>query len=362
MSDDTNYGTEIKRLTQKIKVDPHNAAAYSQRGLLYKTKSEVHDKRVNEYYDKNDYERAFKEFSRFHTAYKQGIEDLSTAISLEPSNAAFYKNRGEIYNMFNFGESQEAINDYSKAISLDPNDADAYVKRGETYANMKDYVAARMNYDQAIRIEPNNSKTWYKRGCIQEDDLKIADLSRAIELDPAYIDAYNERADEYFYKGNYFQDGEFFEESDDAQANSYYDLAIEDYSQIIRIDPANAVAYGHRGGLNNRKGKYDDAIADLTEALNIDPVKNNYAWGLRADAYYRKCEYDKAIADYTEMIKCYPEWYFNYKYRGDVYAAKGDYEKAIVDYTMALSIKPDSVAVKKCLEKVRRQYENDTAD
>jgi Tfp pilus assembly protein PilF len=96
-----------------------------------------------------------------------------------------------------------------ETISLDPNDADAYIKRGETYANMKDSGSARMNYDQAISLDIDNPKLWYKQGCIQDDDLKIADLSKAIELDPAYVDAYNEHANVYFHRGNYFQDDDF---------------------------------------------------------------------------------------------------------------------------------------------------------
>jgi tetratricopeptide (TPR) repeat protein len=234
-----DYDKAIRACNKAIKLDTECAAAYNQRGLLYKTKSRTHLQRVDVYADKYGKHRAFEEFRRFYGAYRRAIDDFSTAIALEPHNAAFYKNRGETHNEAMFGQSEDAIKDYTKAISLDPNDADTYIKCGETYANRKEYTEAREAYNQAIRVDPNNPKAWYKRGCIQSADLKIRDLSKAIELDPSYVDAYNERANEYSLRGSYFQD-----ENDDFQADRYSDLSMEDHFRVIRIKTAKADAKG----------------------------------------------------------------------------------------------------------------------
>jgi tetratricopeptide (TPR) repeat protein len=201
---------------------------------------EIHYQFVNDYYNsKNDIDddRVSKEDRKAFEAYKRAIEDFSAAISLDPANAAFYKSRGETHNEGNFGKSEEAINDYGKAIDLDPNDIDAYIKRGETYANRKEIAEAREDYNRAIKVDPDNPKLWYKRGCIQEADLKIADLSKAIELDPAYADAYNERANMYFDKANYFQNDDSSDEKDETRANRYNDLAMADYAMALSIRP-----------------------------------------------------------------------------------------------------------------------------
>jgi tetratricopeptide (TPR) repeat protein len=50
-----------------------------------------------------------------------------------------------------------------------------------------------------------------------------------------------------------------------------YDNAIADYTRAIEIDPNDAWAYCNRGGAYDEKGDYDKAIADYTQAIEIDP-------------------------------------------------------------------------------------------
>ena len=56
-----------------------------------------------------------------------------------------------------------------------------------------------------------------------------------------------------------------------------------------------------------RKGDYDKAIADYSEAIRIDP-QNARAYYGRAYACGKKREFDKAIADYTEAIRLDPKY------------------------------------------------------
>jgi tetratricopeptide (TPR) repeat protein len=53
--------------------------------------------------------------------------------------------------------------------------------------------------------------------------------------------------------------------------NKKYDLAIADYSEIIRLDPKCAEALGNRGEIYLAKGDHDHAISDFDEALKIKP-------------------------------------------------------------------------------------------
>jgi tetratricopeptide (TPR) repeat protein len=51
-----------------------------------------------------------------------------------------------------------------------------------------------------------------------------------------------------------------------------YDKAIDDYTQAIRFDPTDAVAYYNRGNAYYfGKGDRNRARADWTKALEIDP-------------------------------------------------------------------------------------------
>jgi len=118
-----------------------------------------------------------------------------------------------------------------------------------------------------------------------------------------------------------------------------YDRAIADLTQAIRLDPNYADAYISRGSVYNEKGDYDRAIADLTQAIRLDP---NYAiaYVVRASAYYSKGDYDRAIADFTQAIRLDPNSEITYCNRGIVYKEKGDYDRAIADFTQAIRLDP----------------------
>ena len=59
--------------------------------------------------------------------------------------------------------------------------------------------------------------------------------------------------------------------------------------------PKDAPAYANRGLAYGKKGDYDKAIADYTEAIRLNP--NAEAYSNRGLAYRKKGDYDKAIAD-----------------------------------------------------------------
>jgi tetratricopeptide (TPR) repeat protein len=49
------------------------------------------------------------------------------------------------------------------------------------------------------------------------------------------------------------------------------DRAIADFTQVIRLNPTDAMAYNNRGKAYTDKKDYARAIADFTEALRLDP-------------------------------------------------------------------------------------------
>ena len=68
------------------------------------------------------------------------------------------------------------------------------------------------------------------------------------------------------------------------------DQAIAQYTQTIRREPNNAVAYNNRGIAYNRKGDTDRAIADLSQAIKIDPTYAD-AYNNRGTVYYARGEH-----------------------------------------------------------------------
>ena len=56
----------------------------------------------------------------------------------------------------NLGNSQNAISDASKAISVDPNYVNAYTMRGQAYADIEQYQPAMTDFDKALSIDPKD--------------------------------------------------------------------------------------------------------------------------------------------------------------------------------------------------------------
>ncbi len=79
-----------------------------------------------------------------------------------------------------------------------------------------------------------------------------------------------------------------------------------------------------------RKGEHDQAIADHTEAIRLDPTGALASYN-RGLAYVDTGEYDQAIADCTEAIRLHPQNPTFYLPRAKVYRALGDDAKAAKD-------------------------------
>ena len=153
-----------------------------------------------------------------------------------------------------------------------------------------------------------------------EYDKAIADYTEAIRLNPTDALA-------YITRGNAF----WFNDEDDK--------AIADYTEAIRLDPKIASFYHSRGMVYYYKDEYDEAIADYTEAIRLDPKIASF-YHSRGMAYYYEDEDDKAIADYTEAIRLDPKIASFYHSQGLAHYDEDEYDEAIADYTEAIRLDP----------------------
>jgi len=118
-----------------------------------------------------------------------------------------------------------------------------------------------------------------------------------------------------------------------------YDQATADFTKALEINPRDASGYYSRGLAWGKRAKWDQAIADYTKALEIKPRHAN-AYFNRGRAWDKKGGYDQAIADYTKAIEIYPGNYRIYVNRGNAYIKKDHYDQAIADYTKAIELNP----------------------
>ena len=126
----------------------------------------------------------------------------------------------------------------------------------------------------------------------------------------------------------------------------------------------SATDYYKRALENEKNGNYELAIEDYTEAIRLSPpnpapLYNNRAW---IYAYDLKTNFDQAIADATQAIRLDPNDADYYDTRGWAYLGKGDYNKAIDDFNKALQLDRNLESSKEGLKKIREVQAEEVID
>jgi tetratricopeptide (TPR) repeat protein len=303
--------------------------------------------------------------------------DFERAIKLEPDKAAdYYYARGHtLYG--DYSEYAEAVADYTQAITLDPTKAEYYFSRARQHENRKDYCDAYedcgedrdelyrkaiADYAQTIKLDPTNAEYYFQRGMAQayegvDLDLAIADFTKAIEVGTEKFSEskalyYSWRGGVYFKRGDYeaaIADWAtaFVLDSRTTQIGRYFDEAalspaLAAYTQAIELKPADGRLYGARGSVYHDVKEYDKAIADMLQAIKLDPENAGEYYSCLAEIYGQIGEYDDEIAAWTKVI----EWWMSrgiepadlYTHRGLAYYNNGDYELADADYKKAVEL------------------------
>ncbi|MBF0481529.1 MAG: tetratricopeptide repeat protein [Desulfovibrionaceae bacterium] len=118
-----------------------------------------------------------------------------------------------------------------------------------------------------------------------------------------------------------------------------YDQAIADLTKAIEMKPDSAVAYKFRGNAWSGKGNRDQAIADLTKAIQIKP-DYRAAYNNTGNIWLESGDFDQAIANYTKAIEVNPGHPFAYAKRAFAWKEKGELAKAKADAEKARQLDP----------------------
>jgi tetratricopeptide (TPR) repeat protein len=98
-----------------------------------------------------------------------------------------------------------------------------------------------------------------------------------------------------------------------------------------------AAAYSGRAFSEANDQRFQEALADLAEALKINPREARF-YEQRAAVEMRINDYDKALADYGEASKLNPGEIKYHNYQAYIYETRGDMQKATAENDAALKI------------------------
>jgi tetratricopeptide (TPR) repeat protein len=102
-----------------------------------------------------------------------------------------------------------------------------------------------------------------------------------------------------------------------------YEIAERYFGKLIKLDPTNAMHYYRRALVRSQLRNQKDALADLTDAININPNISVF-YAKRAEMF-RLLDVDhKAMSDLNKAIKLNPA-------RPDLYELRGKYRLSLGD-------------------------------
>ncbi len=169
---------------------------------------------------------------------------------LDPTYAEPYKALGDLYLTAPRRLFEEAIKAYAKAIDLRPFYADAHVGLGDALAAKGEVDPAVVAYQRGVEHNPMNAKVHVSLGKLYyaEKGLYYESVNaykKAIDLDPAYLDARMGLAEVYEDKGLYKEAIDEYRKVVDADAKNtgaLYNLALV----YEKVDPKESIALWER--------------------------------------------------------------------------------------------------------------------
>jgi tetratricopeptide (TPR) repeat protein len=170
------------------------------------------------------------------------------------------------------------------------------------------------------RTAPSAEK-YVDQGVKEKDpQIKIKLYTKAIELNPNYAVAYNNRGYTQLTQKN-------------------FGYALRDLNQAIALNPNYSVAYNNRGNVHFQRQKYEQAWQDYDRAISLKPDFTE-AYVNRGHVYFIRKDYDLAMMDFDRAIAIKPDYAAAYYFRAAIYHQQGDIEKARANYTKAKSLDP----------------------
>jgi tetratricopeptide (TPR) repeat protein len=195
--------------------------------------------------------------------YDQALDYADAVLKMDVHNAEAYFLKGII-----FEDKQDtllAISSYTTAIEQENDYYDAYVHLGLLHLGQESFELAKGYLKNALRVDNKSLEALYSFGLVCQAK---GDYNEAIETYHTIL-GIKEFAEPYFNLGFIHQ--EYLQ---------VYDIAIENYTKAIEVEPNYLNAYYNRALCYEQRDDVKNAEKDLRHALKLDPQFTNAAMAL----------------------------------------------------------------------------------
>lgn len=219
--------------------------------------------------------------------------------------------------------------DLEKALENNPELAEAHIlmARLETLpGGSRDKAMSHMNSAiESLQDQPVNQANAYalRAGLQAENDNKLADLAKALELDPTNTEALQAKI--------LLQ-----------MATGKIEDAASDAERLLEDDENNIFAFRVAIETLLQLSRFEEATQLLTTRIEKEPDNGeNYRW--RGRVYMAQEKNDEAMSDLTKAIELNKRDFEALLFRGQLYFLLNEVEKANRDISDSLLIEPDSI-------------------
>jgi tetratricopeptide (TPR) repeat protein len=264
---------------------------------------------------------------------------------LEPDEHRLHRsvlryNRAQVHAAL--GNVQAALDDYDSVIAEDPNYSEYYFDRGNLRRKLGRDDDALEDYETAIRLSPPFPEVYYNRADVLlsrgDVDGGLAGLNDVLDINPEFVDALLNRA------GVLTDLGEL-------------DAARRDVEAGLALAPDNPHLRCILGQLEAADGRTDAALAAFDAALAADPTLVA-AWAGRAATVFDTGDIDEALADLTHALDLGDDAALLFN-RATALQAAGRWTDALADLDRALGLDPADPDIRlereRCLSQLSEQ-------
>lgn len=290
---------------------------------------------------------------------EDAIAGFTEAIAIAPRRGEFYYFRGAAYQLA--GEYALAIEDLTQALRLQPTAsperrADILYRRSLAHRQLQDFDAMMVDVADAVRLSPSVLDMVGSNAATTDESYTAAveELTGVVENNPDDMVALKLRAQAYYRLEdwqNVVADTSVLLENDPGdelsrqfRADALLELenfpqAVADYDVLIEAGIAPALHLNSRCWARALWGReLDQALADCTASIEIMRIAANL--DSRGLVHLRRGDYEAAIADYSEALEIndsLPESRFG---RGIAYLRTGETDQGEADLAQAEELQP----------------------
>lgn len=322
--------------------------SYFNEGFCWLNSNNIKDISINYYsalVQNPDYETEnnLYAYEALHSSgYKKAIACFDKAIHLSPQFAMAYKYRGLAYE--NLEMYKEALSDLSRWTELEPFNAEAYHCKANVNAEI-DEAASIKDFDKAIELNPEFIQAYNNRGrtylSMKKRHLSNPDFEKSIQLCNKKLKEINIKDTVATISQVYFFRAWAKDKLGDKNA------AIEDYNKAIELNPKHYGSYFFRGYLYYNNRQWADAVYDFLKAteLNLSNAYSNYL----VSACLLELDYLPEALEFVNLSLLLKETFLATFIKTNILLDMQDYKKAEMYYRKAQKLEPQHQFIQKTI-------------